>query len=143
MAGSLTGDRRLEVYHFKQRLLQTWYAEKLQEAGSFVDRRKPTEALAVIDRLMAGQLTEPQRVEATAKHLTVSTYVRWQEAMMIAKAEKFEDARTMVREMLAQSGLNSEQSRILSMALKQIDFLEKQTPEARTAWLRRNAEPKD
>jgi hypothetical protein len=29
------------------------------------------------------------------------------------------------------------------MALKQIDFLEKQTPEARTAWLRRNAEPKD
>jgi hypothetical protein len=143
LAGSLPTNQRWEAYRMKMKIQQAIFAENLHDAGSLMNQRKPTEALAVLDRLIAGELTDPQRVEATAKRLTVNTYVRWQEAMMIAKAEKFEDARAMVRELLTQPGLNPEQNRMFSMALKQIDFLEKQTPEARTAWLRRNAEPKD
>ncbi len=143
MAGSLSIDQRRDVYRWRQKLQQTLYAGTLREAGSLVDRLRPTEALAVIDRLIAGQLTDRQRVEATARRLTVVTFVRWQEAMMIAKAEKFEDARTMVQEWLTQPALNPEQNRVFSMALKQIDYLEKQTPERRAAWLRRYAEPKD
>jgi hypothetical protein len=143
LAGSLPTNQRWEAFQMKKKLQQAIFAENLHEAGSLMNQRKPTEALAVLDRLIAGELTDPQRVEATAQRLSVNTYVRWQEAMMIAKAEKFEDARIMVRELLTQPGLNPEQNRMFSMALKQIDFLEKQTPEARAAWLRRNAEPKD
>jgi len=143
MAGPLTNQRRIEVYKFKQKLREAMFDEALQEAGLLMDERKPTEALAVLDRLIAGPLTDPQRAEATARRLGVSTYIRLREAVKIAKAGQFAEARTAIRELAKQPGLDPEQRKNLTRAMMRIDNLERVLPEYREAWLRDNAGPED